>query len=1509
MGGVALHLENDPSSSGVGKENPAATNSDTASVAVDGPAALRQAASLASARWTVVSARTRGHAERCKRVVDALLKHAAAKGGAPNSLAWEDRNWILDNTRLLRTALREVVDSSRPSSRQPHLQSPAGEVRSRTFVIADSFLRTVGFRFDPDSFCLYLNAWQETQQLEIAELWALKPALQLSALEQLAHYAGSVIEHPNRAVAIIPAAAPFSVSSLITALRDIGETDWEELFEHISVVDEILRRDPASTYAAMDDESRALYRSVVVDLACHSGRTESQVAETVVELAEAASNRNVAGAQSSVRESHIGYYLIDAGLPSLRRAVGYRRSLKQSGRDLVLRFPNGFYLVGIELLTFLIVMLVLVGLPHLSRLVAAFFFLFVPASQAAVELMNVILTSMLPARPLPKLDFSGGIPDRYRTMIAVPTLLLNEQQVRKLVESLEVRYLANRDSNLCFALLTDGPDSQKQFDASETLAASCSRQIRELNRQYGHSGKGPFFLFHRHRTFNPSQGVWMGWERKRGKLLDLCRLLRGDRDRFPVQVGDLSVLNEVRFVIALDSDTQLPKDAAHRLVGTLAHPLNRAIVDPLTNTVTTGYGILQPRVGISVHSASRSHLASIYSGQTGFDIYTRAVSDVYQDLYREGIFTGKGIFDVDVFEQVLNERFPCNALLSHDLIEGAYVRAALVSDIEVIDDYPSHFSAYSRRKHRWVRGDWQIAQWLFPRVPDFYGRSVPNPTSLVSRWKMLDNLRRSVIDPCMFALLLAGWFFLPGPSWYWTLAAIALLLAPAYVQALISLARCREFRRIPATVRTVGVDLGKGHLNALLALTFLPHQALVMVDAIVRTLVRQRITRLRLLEWETAAESESGTGSPRPVDIYLAWTPWIALMLALTLSVVRPASCPFALPFLLLWASATSIARWLSREQVVAGVSFTSPQKNFLRTSALHIWHYFQENSGPAENWLVPDNVQESPLTSAHRISPTNLGLLLNARQAAYDFGYLTLPEFVNATKNTLSVTARLAKHRGHFFNWYDTLTLEPLDPAVVSTVDSGNLAASLWALKQHCLALADAPVFPPSLWQGLRDHIRILHDAIPKRTRGLDSMVDQFGSDAWKWLNGLDSIEREAKVMASAPEENVRRWAAALLERTSAIRGLAETLAPWIAGLEPGTLQRVVGDPRRSLAELTLSRVDVLADAFRVALKPHEFDAVNDAILRAAVTAETLRAELRTMAAGAGRLVDEMDFRFLYDERRKLLSVGYDVASRQLDRARYGLLASEARMAAFVAIAKGDIPQKSWLHLGRAQSSWQGQRILLSWTGTMFEYLMPALWMKVRPCTILEQSARAAVRLQRIYAHKLRMPWGISESAYAARDEQGNYQYRAFGLPMLALKRTNVPARVTAPYASFLALAVHPTAAIRNLRRMGKRGWTGKYGFYEAVDFSEGSEPAVVRCWMAHHHAMSLLAIANCLLESPFQRRFHAEPHVMAAELLLHEKVPAGLRIEDESDWHLAAALPSSDCAAGHITAQTLSS
>ena len=767
---------------------------------------------------------------------------------------------------------------------------------------------------------------------------------------------------------------------------------------------------------------------------------------------------------------------------------------------------DDFYIGGIQIITVVLIGLILAPLvptyPIFGGLTIAFLLLLLPVTQGAVDLVNNTVTAIFKAYALPKLDFSKGVPQPFTTLVVVPTLLMKEKQVRELFDDLEVRYLANQDRNIHFGLLTDLPDSVTRPRQNDTdpLVELAIQLTDELNERYATAGAGSFFLLHRHRIFNARQGVWMGWERKRGKLLDLNKLLKGQFDPFPVKAGNLSALTHAQYVITLDSDTQLPRGTAHSMIGAMAHPLNRAVIDPELRIVTEGYGILQPRVGVSVQSASRSRMASIYSGQTGFDIYTRAISDAYQDLYGEGIFTGKGIYEINALHAVLDRRFPRNSLLSHDLIEGSYARVGLTTDIEVIDDYPSHYSAYTRRKHRWLRGDWQIAQWLFRKVPDESGRYVRNPIATISRWKIFDNLRRSLVEVFTFALLLAGWLGLPGGALYWTAVTLFLMFVPTMVQFVFSVGRA-YVTKLPGPMRDAFSGFGQGTFIALLTLVYLPHQTLLALDAIIRSLVRSFITGQRLLEWETAAEAEASAKSRTPVDRYLALTPLVALVVGVLVFLRHPESLLVALPILILWAFAGGITAWLNNPPQQTRPKLTEEEDTFLRQLALKTWRYFNQFGGESHNYLIPDNVEEEGLFEAARVSPTNFGLLLNARQAASTFGYLSIPEFIELTEHSLQTYEKLEKFRGHIYNWYDTRTLAPIRPITISSVDSGNLAASFYTLRTGCRGLLREPLLDPGLFSGIRDHWHLL-TSLPDAPAGLKALAPPaLDAEAEVWI------------------------------------------------------------------------------------------------------------------------------------------------------------------------------------------------------------------------------------------------------------------------------------------------------------------------------------------------------------------------------------------------------------------------
>jgi cyclic beta-1,2-glucan synthetase len=1409
---------------------------------------------------------------------------------------------LRESAFLLENELEDACATFKAATRVPQVRTPNGVVLPRIAPIADDLLVTAGYHFSGSTFTDYIQAFQDVALLEMEELWMLIPVLKLVLLEQIVERGRRLLE--DRLVK--DSGGSYGIDNLVRSLREIGQTSWKAVIEPLIRFDQILRQDPVGAYSRMDYESRDLYRKQLATIADHSECTETEVANEVLALARQAQKQSKDDDDPRVilRRAHVGSYLLAEGAEALHKKVGFRPPIPERLRAWLRRHPDEFYLTGIAALAIAIVSGIVFGLTapatSLELVLLATLAVLLPSSQGAVQIMNYLATQLLPAQILPKLDFSDAIPDDCITLVAVPAMLLNEKQVRKLADDLEVRFLGNQDPNLHFALLTDLPDSAAEPRDDKTLVDLCADLVRKLADKYAGKGMGTFFLFHRHLAYNPRERLWMGWERKRGKLMDLNNLLSGEYDSFPVKVGDLSILSGIRFVITLDSDTELPRGSARRLVGALAHPLNQAIIDPLKGIVAAGYGILQPRVGVSVQSTARSRLASIYSGQTGFDIYTHATSDVYQDLYGEGIFVGKGIYEVKTLQRVLARRFPCNALLSHDLIEGAYARAGLISDVEVIEDYPSHYSAYNRRKHRWLRGDWQITEWLLPMVPEESGRRVPNPLSVVSRWKILDNLRRSLVEPASFLLFLLGWTLLPGRPWAWTLAAIAILFLPALCQLAVDLAYAAIVGQLAIISDALNAFLNAAITNAL-TITFLAHQALLSLDAVVRTMVRRLITRQRLLQWETAAEAELAGYKRTTLDIYLGWTPILAAGGFLLVWLTRRAAVSAALPVLLLWACSKPIALWLNRPTRAPRKEASEGDQRLLRVAALRTWRYFSEFSTEEHHWLIPDNVQEDDLKIAPRISPTNLGFLLNARQAACEFGYLSVPEFAQQTLRTLATVSQLQRYRGHLFNWYDTQSLVPLAPTFVSTVDSGNLMASLWALEQGCLQLLDLPLLHNELCDGFVDHLYVLESlrALSRRKFSVIEKALQRPDGLLYLLNIPDAVLKSLRHSAGKPKHGAdARWFQEQAEERirQAVRTVL-TYAPWLlpefAGLKHDPVLHPQGQPdnlpglqrmpafiddllARLHAALNLSDEEESKTLYRelLALLP-------DARSRV----ESLIADLTNIAGQAAQLADEMDFRFLLNPSRQLLSVGFDVDKQELHAACYDLLASEARIAFFAAIAKDDIPQECWFQLGRSHTVVRGMAGLLSWTGTMFEYLMPSLWMRTYPNTVLERSAVAAVRSQRAYAAHRRIPWGISESACFRTDDSGNYQYYPFGIPQLAIHKPDEEGPVVSPYSTFLALEIDSPVALRNLRTIRRKRALGSYGFYEALDFNPGRcrsrwrRYELVRCWMAHHQGMSLLATANFLHDDVVQRWFHGHAQVQATELLLQEKLVGHVR------------------------------
>ena len=1352
-------------------------------------------------------------------------------------------------------------------------------------------------------------------------------ALPLTWIEQHLAESGLTIAQMVQTENQLQAADQVSISNSIGSLRIIGAMDWKTFVETQSIVEQTLLGDPDGVYGAMDFATRDRYRHATEAIARKTDLSEGVLATRVVELARSATLAGEGGAAG-----HVGFYLIGPGLPLLERAVEVRHSFPESVRRAASCMPLTIYLGGVAVIAGLFASSLLTraipaGLPLWAMILLGLLAL-LASSQLAVSLVNWLAGLLVAPHPLPKMDFSEGIPSASRTLVVVPTMLTSAASIDSLIEALEVRFLANRDPSLHFALLTDFLDAaQETLPEDAALMQLAAAKVDELNAKFKQkigltADIGPvlasnFFLFHRPRRWNPQEGVWMGRERKRGKLADLNALLmNGTRDGFSLIAGDTAALAGTRYVITLDTDTQLPRDTARQFVGTMAHPLNRPHFDDRLQRVVSGYGILQPRVAVSLPGTNRSLLARLYGGEPGIDPYTRAVSDVYQDVFGEGSFIGKGIYDIAAFERALGTRFPENRILSHDLLEGCYVRAGLLSDVQLYEDCPASYRADVIRRHRWLRGDWQLFGWLFRKVPGEGMCRHRNPLSNLSQWKLIDNLRRSLVPAALSVLLVLGWTALAPVAW-WTLSILGILIVPPIFAALLDASRKPDEILLRQHLAVVAGSLWRHFRQLGFELACLPYEAWFSLDAISRTVWRLQVSRRRLLEWNPSSEVErqlAGRQRAHRGDLlsYLR-SMWIGPLLAGVLGAWLVFAGPYemfiATPVLVLWLVSPFMAWWLSRPLAARKAHLTVEQGFFLRRIARRTWAFFDHFVGPDDNWLAPDNYQEYRVAAlAHRTSPTNMGLALLANLSAWDFGYIPTGKLLERTANTLRIMASLERYRGHFYNWYDTQTLQPLPLLYISTVDSGNLAGHLLTLRGGLLELADAPILQPQMLAGLNDTLGLLvgtaddvvagtlaafhkslHAAMrcpPQSILAMARLLNQLDKGAAELLDELEA----GAANEQTPENESTAWGQALVKQLSEARNELDYLAPWLNlapvpdGLE--VFSRIANElplpTLRGLARLSTERCPEIDAHLAMDLSAEQRNWLSELsrqIVLAGDVATQRIALIDALAEQAGALA-QMDYDFLFDKARHLLSIGYNVAERRVDTSYYDLLASEARLCNFVAIAQGELPQESWFSLGRLLTGTGGEPALLSWSGSMFEYLMPMLVMPNYENTLLDQTNKAAVARQIEYGKQRGVPWGVSESGYNTVDLHLNYQYRAFGVPGLGLKRGLAEDLVIAPYASTLALMVAPEAACLNLQRMADEGFVGEYGFFEAIDYTparqrRGQTHVVVRSFMAHHQGMSLLALDYLLLNQPMQRRFVADRLFQAILLLLQERIP----------------------------------
>ncbi len=1359
-------------------------------------------------------------------------------------------------------------------------------------------------------------------------------ALPLTWIEHRLSESGVTIEQLVQSETQMQASLQVSISNSISSLRFLGVMDWREFVETMSGVEQKLREDPGGHYGNMDFATRDLYRHAVEKLAKASRLSEREVADKAIQLAHQRATMARDDAQSgagSDRTSHVGYYLIDKGLSELKRAAAAPLTIPEALQRSCDRFPFPLYLGAIGVLTLIFTAGLLAISPagrlHGWILALIAILLVLCTSHLAIALVNWVATLLATPHVLPRMDFSGGIPPDCRTLVVIPTMLTSAQGIEDLIEALEVRFLANRDTNLLFGLLTDFHDAHEETMPEDgPLLVLARNRIDELNQKYRSAKSGvnndAFFLFHRPRRWNARERLWMGYERKRGKLAELNSLLRGGGpDGFSLIEGTMHALSCVKYVITLDTDTQLPRDSARQFVGTMAHPLNRAQFDNKRQLVTEGYGILQPRLAVSLPGTNRSRYARLFGSEPGIDPYTRAVSDVYQDVFGEGSFIGKGIYDVDAFEQSLKGRFPENLILSHDLLEGCYARAGLLSDVQLYEEYPSSYSADVRRRHRWIRGDWQIASWIRRRVPcndpDAATGLLPNPLSLLSQWKLFDNLRRSLVPAALLLLLLLGWTILSS-AWFWTLAVIGIILIPSLIASVLDLFRKPDNVLLGQHLAAALGAAGAQFEQATFTLACLPHQAYFSLDAMIRTNWRMWVTQKKLLEWASSGSLERDHHTSLIAYYQSMWiAPAISFTMAAYLALSAPAIMAAAGPILVLWIASPAIAWWLGRPLARRATRLTANQINFLRKNSRKTWAFFETFVGPEDHWLPPDNFQEHPVgVVAHRTSPTNMGLALLANLSAYDFGYIAIGSLIERTTHALATMASLPRHHGHFYNWYDTQSLQPLTPLYISSVDSGNLAGHLLTLRPGLLALPDHKILSGRLFDGLLDTLRALTDTAAEAPPAALALFNQLQKDlesasdsqpatlaaTQTWLVRLATSAAEAAASldmtpATVQKGNAQWWAHALARQCRSALDELTLLAPWLA--LPTASGRFHNDlltseipTLRELATLNLPWLTAIKQQQAPDATPLEhawLDELQQHIAAASCYARKRIANIEQLAQQAGALAI-MEYDFLYDKARHLLAIGYNVDERRLDSSYYDLLASEARLSSFVAIAQGQLPQENWFALGRLLTTATGKPTLLSWSGSMFEYLMPLLVMPTYKNTLLDQTCSAAVERQIAYGKQRGVAWGISECGYNAVDVALNYQYRAFGVPGLGLKRGLSEDLVIAPYASALALMVEPEAACLNLQRLAADGLAGKFGFYEAIDYTasrlpRGQTSALIRSFMAHHQGMIFLSLAYVLLDRPMQKRFESEPMFQATTLLLQERVPKAGGVQLHAD------------------------
>ncbi len=1228
-----------------------------------------------------------------------------------------------------------------------------------------------------------------------------------------------------------------NIRTFIVSLRDINEVDEEKFFEKYSCLEQILSQDPAGVYKKMDLEARGMYRGVIVKLSSRYRLMEEKIAKDCLELA-------VQGRDDLYCSHHVGAYLLGKGYPILKamalgkpvpQSIKKRRNAKGFLYFLSLfliilglsacllyafRFPGGLQDTSWLVITLLTGMPLLIGI--------------------AIEITNFIFTRRIMVKKIPSLDYLMEIPEEARTFVVMPVIVSSKDQGLEYLERLQKHYLANRQPNLYFALLLDFEDSKNPFmPKDEVIERTLAARMKDLNELYP-SEHQRFSLFFRCRKWNKAENCYMGWERKRGKLEEFNNLLNGERKdntTFSSIYCDEKFLTTFRYVITLDADTNLIRDNAAKLVGLIDHPLNKPILDLAGQKVEEGYVIIQPSVRNHIIDKNGSRFTKIFGGESGLAHYGTVISDIYQDIFGEGIYIGKGIYDIKAFHKVLHNKVPENRILSHDLFESCYARTAFSSTARIMDNFPNSVLSFTKREHRWLRGDWQLLPWLFMKKTTD-GRCL----CALSKWKIFDNLRRSLVPLSKTLFVLLNLALMPKAYYIWLplvffndIFNLVIFLTAVITQKLIR-------PKLAFVYKGFLKELVAMFERAFLEFTITPYRAYVASDAIVRTLYRIFISKRNLLRWNTAESVDASIINTRKGYFLTMWSsllPASVLAVILFMGYLNPVGMILAAIMIADWCIAFEIAYRISQPEKKLEKAQDS---ELLLDTARRTWQFFKEFSTRENNWLCPDNYQISKVEKvSEKTSPTNIGLQFLAILSARDFGFETLSSTVEAAENLMETVQKMLKWKGHLYNWYHIKTLEVLNPAYISTVDSGNLLGHLITLKNGLLELIDKPVYPDNLLSELRIAVMNSNEEMKLRTgssdeNGLRAGYQKIGeliediADIWENLN-----ERELKPTADYRyTRQLMNLLDSIVNEAAALKLKEENFSSY------ATLRRMAAEDNKS-ANSMINRIKELSNKI-------------DGMLA------------------------NVDFRFLFDENRMLFHIGYHESSHMLDDGCYDLIASESALTSFLAIAMGEVPLKHWYKLGRPLTIVKGIPCFVSWSGTMFEYLMPNLVLKEYEGSVYAQTSRAAVLQHMKYAKEAEIPWGISESQYYRFDLNTNYQYKAFGVPKIRLQPVRKNSMVVAPYATMLALDIAEEECMRNLRRMKELGAYGDYGFYESIDFNvpnsvELTPYCIVKSYMAHHQGMNLAAINNYLNEGILRERFHAEMMIKASEVILEEK------------------------------------